>query len=105
MTGIATNGELDTLEGKKEDDHDHPDASKRNARYRIRERIDDLEEEIQRLDAAGEDELVERFYGTVAFERVLGEPQPHEDDEIERALALLERAQNELEAAREDTAE
>jgi hypothetical protein len=98
MTGIATDGELAALAGEKDDEHEDPDASKRNARYRIRSRIEDLEAELQRLDEAGEDELVELFYTTVAPERVLGGPRPHDGDEIERALALLDRARDELEA-------
>jgi hypothetical protein len=103
---IATDGELAVLSGAKdEEDLEDVDASKRNARYRIRNRINDLEAELQRLDAAGEDELVELFYRTVAPERVLGQPRPHGGDEIERALALLEKAQQELEAAQEEREE
>jgi hypothetical protein len=65
-TGILTKGEREFFRGEKDVEDD--DGYRRNARYRARKRIQQIEDDLQVLEAAGEDDLVEEFYNQ--FSRV-----------------------------------
>lgn len=60
MTGLLSTGEREFYRDEK--DPDDPDGYRRNARYRARQRINEIEEDLELLEDAGEDDLVEEFY-------------------------------------------
>lgn len=59
-TGLLSTGERAFFRG--ESDVDEPDAYRRNARYRARKRMDQIEEDVEVLAAAGQDDIVDEFY-------------------------------------------
>jgi hypothetical protein len=65
-TGLLTKGQRAFFRGDKE--VEDPDGYKGNARYRTRQRIDQIEADLATLKAAGQDDLVEEFYQR--FDRV-----------------------------------
>jgi hypothetical protein len=65
-TGILSKSERAFFKGEKNVEDD--DGYRRNARYRARKRIKQIEEDLQVLEEAGEDDLVEEFYNQ--FSRV-----------------------------------
>lgn len=65
-TGILSEGERKFFNG--ESDVEDPDGYRRNARYRARKRIEQIERDLEVLEEAGEDDLVEEFYNQ--FSRV-----------------------------------
>lgn len=65
-TGILSEGERKFFNG--ESDVEDPDGYRRNARYRARKRIEQIERDLKVLEEAGEDDLVEEFYNQ--FSRV-----------------------------------
>lgn len=65
-TGILSDGEREFFRGEK--DVKNPDGYRRNARYRARQRMDQIEEDLQVLREAGQDDLVDDFHQR--FERV-----------------------------------
>jgi len=85
-TGILTDGEREFFEGEK--DPQDPDGYRRNARYRARQRMDQIEKDIKVLRDAGEDDLVEEFlnrFGRVErlereVEELRDELQDHRDE-------------------------
>lgn len=74
-TGILSEGEREFFRGNK--DVEDTDGYRRNARYRARKRIEQIEKDLQVLKEAGEDDLVEEFYNQ--FSRV-----QRLEDEIEQ---------------------
>lgn len=60
VTGLLSKGEREFFEGEKEPDD--PDGYRRNARYRARQRIDQIEEDLELLQEAGEDDIVNEFH-------------------------------------------
>jgi hypothetical protein len=65
-TGLLSDGEREFFNGDKE--VGDPAGYRRNARYRARQRIDQIEADLAVLEQAGQDDLVEEFYQR--FERV-----------------------------------
>lgn len=59
-TGLLSEGEREFFEGEKEPED--PDGYRRNARYRARQRMDQIEKDIEVLQEAGEDDLVDEFF-------------------------------------------
>jgi hypothetical protein len=78
-TGILSTGERDFFRG--ESDVDDPDGYRRNARHRARKRMDQIEEDLQVLKEAGQDDLVEEFYNRFGRERL-----EREIEELRREL-------------------
>jgi hypothetical protein len=60
-TGILTEGEREFLRGEK--DVENPGGYRSNVRYRAKQRMDQIEEDLEVLREAGEDDLVEEFFG------------------------------------------
>lgn len=58
-TGILSDGERAFFRGQKE--VGDPDGYERNARYRARQRMDQIEEDLDVLREAGQEDLVEEF--------------------------------------------
>jgi len=58
-TGILSDGERAFF--KDEKDVEDPDGYQRNARYRARQRMDQIEEDLEVLREAGQEDLVEEF--------------------------------------------
>lgn len=58
--GLLTPGEREFLRGEK--DVENPDAYLYNIRSRFRERMNELDDDLELLRAAGEDELVDDFF-------------------------------------------
>ena len=58
-TGILSDGERAFFQGEKE--VKDPDGYQRNARYRARQRMDQIEEDLDVLRDAGQDDLVDEF--------------------------------------------
>ena len=58
-TGILSDGERAFFRGEKE--VKDPDGYQRNARYRARQRMDQIEEDLDVLREAGQEDLVEEF--------------------------------------------
>lgn len=58
-TGILSDGERAFFQGEKE--VNDPDGYKRNARYRARQRMDQIEEDLDVLREHGQEDLVEEF--------------------------------------------
>ena len=81
--GLLTSGERDFLTGEK--DVSDPDGYLYNTRSRFRSRMEKLEEDLEILREAGEEELVEEFYdkfGRVErLERELHELRSELDDD------------------------
>lgn len=59
-TGILSEGEREFFKGRKE--VEDPDGYRRNARYRARQRMDQIEDDLAELRDAGEDDIVDEFY-------------------------------------------
>lgn len=59
-TGLLSEGERDFYTGDK--DPEDSDGYRRNARYRARQRMDQIEKDIEVLQEAGEDDLVDEFF-------------------------------------------
>ena len=59
-TGILSDGERRFFRDEK--DVKDPDGYQRNARYRARQRMDQIEEDLEVLREAGQEDLVEEFY-------------------------------------------
>jgi hypothetical protein len=64
--GLLTEAERDFLRGDKTDVD--PEGYRYNVRSRFRARLDELEKDIQLLEEAGEDDLVDEFHRT--FDKV-----------------------------------
>lgn len=64
--GLLTQAERDFLRGDK--DVSDPEGYRYNVRSRFRSRLDKLQEDLELLEAAGEDDLVEEFHAT--FDKV-----------------------------------
>ena len=79
-TGILSTGERDFFRG--ESDVDDPDGYRRNARHRARKRMDQIEEDLQVLKEAGQDDLVEEFYNRFGRDKRL----EREIEELRREL-------------------
>ena len=60
VTGLLSKGEREFFNGEK--DPEDPDGYRRNARYRARKRIDQIEDDLELLEEAGEDDIVAEFY-------------------------------------------
>lgn len=60
VTGILTDGERAFFTGEKVPDD--PDGYAANARYRARQRMDQIEADLAVLKQAGQDDLVDDFY-------------------------------------------
>jgi len=58
-TGILSDGEREFFRGEKEVKDE--DGYQRNARYRARQRMDQIEEDLDVLREAGQEDLVEEF--------------------------------------------
>jgi len=58
-TGILSDGERAFFRDEKE--VEDPDGYQRNARYRARQRMDQIEEDLDVLREAGQEDLVEEF--------------------------------------------
>lgn len=58
-TGILSDGERAFFRGEK--DVEDPDGYQRNARYRARQRMDQIEEDLEVLRDADQEDLVEEF--------------------------------------------
>ena len=65
-SGILSKGEREFFQGEKE--VEDPDGYKRNARYRARKRIEQIERDLEVLEEAGQEDLVDEFYNR--FNRV-----------------------------------
>ena len=59
-TGILSDGERRFFRGEK--DVQDPDGYQRNARYRARQRMDQIEEDLEVLRESGQEDLVEEFH-------------------------------------------
>lgn len=59
VTGLLSKGERAFFRGEK--DVDDPDGYKRNARYRARKRMNEIEEDLELLREAGQEDLVDDF--------------------------------------------
>lgn len=68
-TGLLSNGERDFFRG--ESDVQDPDGYRRNARHRARKRMDQIEEDLEVLAEAGQDDIVEEFYDMFSRDRRL----------------------------------
>ena len=80
-TGILSDGEQRFFCDEK--DVKDPDGYQRKARYRARQRMDQIEENLEVLREAGQDDLVEEFYNR--FGRV---------ERLERNIERLRRELN-----------
>lgn len=80
-TGILSPKEREFFRGENE--VENPSGYRGNARYRARNRMEQIERDLEVLKEAGEDDIVEEFYSR--FSRV---------GELERKV---ERLENELE--------
>mgnify|MGYP006896951959 FL=1 len=58
-TGILSDGERAFFRDEKE--VEDPDGYQRNARYRARQRMDQIEEDLEVLRESGQEDLVEEF--------------------------------------------
>ena len=58
-TGLLSKSEREFFRDKK--DVEDPDGYKRNARYRARQRMDRIENDLELLRQAGQDDLVDEF--------------------------------------------
>jgi len=85
-TGILSDGERAFFQGEKE--VKDPDGYQRNARYRARQRMDQIEEDLEVLRDAGQDDLVDEFVNR--FGRV------------ERLEREVDKLRAELEAERDE---
>ena len=81
-TGILSDGERAFFRDEK--DVEDPDGYQRNARYRARQRMDQIEEDLEVLRDAGQEDLVEEFVSR--FGRV---------ERLEREVERLRRELNE----------
>lgn len=79
-TGILSEGERRFFRG--ESDVDNPDGYRGNARYRARKRMEQIEEDIEVLEAAGEEDIVEEFFDMFSRDRRL----KREVEELRRRL-------------------
>jgi hypothetical protein len=84
-TGILSEGERAFFAGEKKTDD--PDGYAANARYRARQRMDQIEDDLIVLEQAGQDELVNDFYTRFGRLRRL-------EREVERLRAQLEDESN-----------
>jgi polyhydroxyalkanoate synthesis regulator phasin len=84
-TGILSDGERAFFEDEKE--VEDPDGYQRNARYRARQRMDQIEEDLEVLREAGQEDLVEEFvnrFGRVErLEREVEELREKLDEDAE----------------------
>jgi len=80
-TGLLSNGERDFFRG--ESDVKDPDGYRRNARHRARKRMDQIEEDLEVLEAAAQDDVVEEFYNRFGRDKRL-------EREIEQLRQQLE---------------
>jgi len=82
-TGLLSNGERDFFRG--ESDVQDPDGYRRNARHRARKRMDQIEEDLEVLEEAGQEDLVEEFYNRFGRDRLEREIEELREqiDEIE----------------------
>lgn len=82
-TGILTDGERAFFAGEKAPDD--PDGYAANARYRARQRMDQIEADLAVLEQADQDDLVKDFYRRFdrigQLERKVETLQAHLDDE------------------------
>jgi len=82
-TGILSDGEREFFRGEKE--VEDADGYQRNARYRARQRMDQIEEDLEVLREAGQEDLVNEFlnrFGRVErLEREVEELRDQLDDE------------------------
>lgn len=82
-TGILSDGERRFFQDEKE--VKDPDGYRRNARYRARQRMDQIEDDLEVLRQAGQEDLVAEFYDR--FGRV-----ERLEREVERLREELEKA-------------
>ncbi|MFC7216510.1 hypothetical protein ACFQO4_20840 [Saliphagus sp. GCM10025334] len=66
VTGLLSKGEREFFQGEK--DPEDPDGYRRNARYRARQRIQQIEDDLELLEEVGEEDIVAEFYNQ--FSRV-----------------------------------
>lgn len=59
-TGLLTDGQRAFVRGAK--DVSNPDSYRSNTRYRVRQRMDQIEEDLRVLQEHGQDDLVDEFY-------------------------------------------
>jgi len=84
-TGILSNSERDFFRG--ESDVENPDGFRGNARYRARKRMDQIEEDLQVLKEADQDDIVEEFYNRFGRDKRL-------EREIEELRQKLEEQES-----------
>jgi hypothetical protein len=84
-TGILSDGERAFFRDEKE--VEDPDGYQRNARYRARQRMDQIEEDLEVLRESGQEDLVEEFvnrFGRVErLEREVEELREKLDEDAE----------------------
>lgn len=83
-TGLLSEGERGYFQGEKE--VEDPDGYRRNARYRARQRMDQIEKDIEVLKAAGEDDLVDEFFNRFGRVRQLEQEVERLREQIEAGL-------------------
>ena len=81
-TGLLTDAERRFLRGETE--VKDPDAYRRTIRYRSKERIEQIEEDLELFREIGEEELIEMFFERYSREARL-------EREVERLKAQLEK--------------
>lgn len=84
-TGLLSNGERDFFRG--ESDVKDPDGYRRNARHRARKRMDQIEEDLEVLESAEQEDIVEEFYNRFGRDKRL-------EREIEELRQQLDEQQN-----------
>lgn len=60
VAGLLSKSEREFLSGENEPQD--PDGYRRNTRYRARKRIEQVEDDLELLEEAGEGDIVEEFY-------------------------------------------
>lgn len=65
-TGLLSDAERAFLRGERDGEIDNPEQYERNVRYNVRQRIGELTEDLDLLEAHGHDDLIAQFYHEVS---------------------------------------
>jgi hypothetical protein len=80
--GLLSKGEREFLRGERTQIQD-PDGYRNNVRHRVRQRIDQIEDDLQLLEDAGHDDIVQEFeqkYGADRLAREIEDIQQQLDE-------------------------
>lgn len=80
--GLLTEDDRELFSGEKDLEGEKEEKQKRERRHNVRQRIEHIKADLEILEAAGEDGLLERFH--------------NETDEPSHVEARLERLENEV---------